>query len=157
MSNDIRVTLSGNSTPLLPGCGECAALRARLAEAEARAKPGLPPEVLQALEDFEQEMREKTIPEIIQETKRRERLAAEARQRLMGEVGTEQALHHAWRKRAEEAEAWAVRAEEAVRVLAAECREHRWHVDPGHREDTDNAIRTTDANPAARAAVEGAR
>lgn len=61
------------------------------------------------------------------------------------------------RARLAEAEARAGRAEEAVRVLGAECREHRWHVDPGHREETDNAIRTTDANPAARAAVEGAQ
>jgi hypothetical protein len=35
MTDPIRVTLSGNSTPLLPGCGECATLRQRLAEAEA--------------------------------------------------------------------------------------------------------------------------
>lgn len=89
-----------------------------MTEAEARANPKLPPEVVKAMEDFEREMQDKTIPEIIQETKRRDRLAAEARQRLMGEVGTEQALHHAWRKRAEEAEARAGRAEEAVRVLA---------------------------------------
>lgn len=102
-----------------------AALRAKLAEAE-KAKPKLPPEAIQALKDFEQEMQDKTIPEIIHEAKRRDCLAAEARQRIMGEVGTEQALHAAWRKRAEEAEAKLAEWEAAGRKLARKCVCDNW-------------------------------
>lgn len=53
----------------------------------------------------------------------------------------------------EAAQADAARWEGAARIMAKEIKVHRWSVDPGHHEETDEAIRITDQNPTASALV----
>lgn len=51
---------------------------------ESLSIPGLRPVDPKALEEYEREMREVTIPEIVKAVRRRGRLAHEARQRWLG-------------------------------------------------------------------------
>lgn len=78
--------------------------------------PGMTPADPADLADYEEGMRE-AIPEMLEEARHRAELARTARrlgplttddavcQQLRDALGTEQAMHKAWRKRAEEAEA----------------------------------------------------
>jgi rubrerythrin len=77
--------------------------------------PGMKPVDPASLAEYERAMKEEAIPAMIEEVRRREELAHQSRLGLRGiesrieqlevSLGTEQTMHNAWRKRAEEAEA----------------------------------------------------
>ncbi len=75
------------------------------------------------------------------------------RQRLAEAEAEKARLVSAMTKENERVAADAARWEGAARIMAKEIKVHRWSVDPGHHEETDEAIRITDQNPTASALV----